>query len=71
MRFTIDLAACEDHGQCVYTAPDLFSLDDDGEQALRRDGGSAYTSPELGEAEAAQARQAAAVCPMGAITVTG
>jgi len=28
MKFTVDMKKCQDHGQCVYSAPTLFALDD-------------------------------------------
>ena len=35
MKVEVDLKKCQDHGQCVYAAPDLFALDDDGRLSLR------------------------------------
>jgi ferredoxin len=29
MRVRVDMAVCETHAQCVFAAPDVFTLDDD------------------------------------------
>ena len=31
MRVHVDTARCETHAQCVFAAPDVFTLDDDDE----------------------------------------
>jgi ferredoxin len=69
MKFTVDLDLCENYGQCAYTAPELFSLDDSGEQAFRAAGGSHYTSDRLDDAGTASAERAAAICPTQAISM--
>jgi ferredoxin len=30
MQVHVDRTLCENHGQCVIAAPDVFSMDDDG-----------------------------------------
>ncbi|NKQ57235.1 ferredoxin [Amycolatopsis sp. K13G38] len=30
MRVHVDADICEEHGQCVFAAPDIFDLGDDG-----------------------------------------
>jgi ferredoxin len=60
VKIVVDLALCADHGQCVYAAPEVFSLDDDGKLVYR------------GEAEESlrdRVEEAADVCPMQAITI--
>jgi ferredoxin len=37
MRIVVDLNKCSDHGQCVYSAPAVFSLDDNGKLSFRYD----------------------------------
>jgi ferredoxin len=59
---SVDLAICENHGQCVFAAPEVFAFDDD--EVLIYD-----ASPPAG-AEASL-RAAAAACPVRAITLTG
>ena len=61
MRIGTDTTRCVGAGQCVLIAPDLFDQDDDGLVTVI---GSAPDRP-VGEA----ARQAARICPSGAITL--
>lgn len=68
MKFTVDLNQCENHGQCVYAAPELFSLDDDGLLAFRSAATDSYTSEELTEEQARAAALAIDMCPMQAIS---
>lgn len=60
MQITVDMNLCESHGQCVFTAPEIFSFDD--EDYLVYDAGPSETLRE-------KAEKAAAVCPVRAITV--
>ncbi|GAA0313932.1 ferredoxin [Actinoallomurus spadix] len=60
MRVTVDLGLCESHGQCVFAAPEVFAFDDDDN--LR------YES-EPPAALSAQVEQAAALCPVRAVSV--
>jgi len=69
MRVRVDLARCEDHGQCVFSAPDVFSLDDDGRQAFRRVATEMYRSDVLPDELRADVEEAADVCPLQAISV--
>jgi ferredoxin len=71
MKFAVDLTACENHGQCVYVAPDLFALDEDGELSYRREAEAEYVSAELAPDAEEQAKLAADLCPMQAIRVVG
>ncbi|KOT66306.1 MULTISPECIES: ferredoxin [Streptomyces] len=62
MKIDIDTSVCIGSGQCVLTAPGVFTQDDDGFSALlpgREDG----TGDPL-------VREAARACPVQAITVT-
>jgi ferredoxin len=62
MKITIDTAKCAGHARCNATAPDVYTLDDDG-----------YALPYDGEVPAeleAQAREGAEACPERAITLS-
>ncbi|MFV8054701.1 ferredoxin [Mycobacterium sp. 48b] len=71
MKFVVDLGSCQSMGQCSFTAPDLFPLDDDGQLAFP-DGagveeGAEFVSEELTAEDADLAETASFVCPMRAI----
>jgi ferredoxin len=57
---TVDMNLCESHGQCVFAAPEIFSFDD--EDYLHYEAAPSDTLR-------AKAEQAAAACPLRAITV--
>ncbi|MFD3733390.1 ferredoxin [Streptomyces sp. NPDC058632] len=65
MRIHVDTNRCESHGQCVFTAPDHFSFDEDDSLLVRQDVPEGFE----GEAVRAAVREAAAVCPVKAITL--
>lgn len=69
MKFTVDMNKCADHGQCVFSAPNLFALDDNGKLTLREKTTDVYTSEEIDEADRDDLEEAADVCPMQAIDV--
>ncbi|GAA1972087.1 ferredoxin [Nocardioides panacihumi] len=60
MKITVDMARCEDHGQCAIAAPVAFRMNDDGR--LEHDG-------EVSDAYAAEIEEAADVCPVQAILI--
>ena len=60
MRVVVDLARCQGYGQCVFLAPDVFSMA--GEEALLYD-------LEPDERERAKVLRAAAACPVQALQV--
>lgn len=60
MRITVDLDACEGHGQCEFAAPDVFEVTDDN---------SVEFVAEPPESERPNVEKAAAVCPVRAISV--
>lgn len=64
MKICIDAAACSGHARCWETAPDLLVDDEDGRGVVRDP--EAIVPPELEE----QARQAARVCPEGAVILS-
>ncbi len=69
MRITVDLNKRNDHGQRVFSAPAVFSLDDEGKLSFRREATDAYISGELDESLRDDVEEAADVCPLQAITV--
>jgi ferredoxin len=60
MKVAVDMNKCQDHGQCVFAAPDVFRLDDSGRLAYLSDPGDALR---------ADVEEAADVCPMQAIRI--
>ena len=60
MQITVDMKLCESHGQCVFAAPEVFSFDDEDYLLYE-------AAPD--EALRQKAEQAAAACPVRAITV--
>jgi ferredoxin len=68
VKVEVDLNKCQDHGQCVYAAPDLFALDDEGRLSLRSQVTDVYVA-DVDEASAEDLYEAAEVCPLQAITV--
>ncbi len=69
MRITVDLNTCADHGQCVFSAPSIFSLDADGRLAFRHKAADTYVSGDIDESLRDDVEEAADVCPLQAITV--
>ena len=61
IRVVVDRDVCQNHGQCVFSAPQVFELDDDGELVQLQD--------EVGEDLRAVVEEAADVCPVQAITI--
>jgi ferredoxin len=62
IRVVVDRDLCQNHGQCVFAAPQVFELDD-GELVQLQD--------EVGEDLRANVEEAADVCPTQAITIEG
>jgi len=67
MRIAVDLNRCENHGQCAYSAPEVFELDDKGELTLREHAQDEYRSADLGEGMRAEMEEAIDMCPVQAI----
>jgi len=63
MKVVVDMAICQDHGQCCFAAPEVFQLDDAGKLVVLVD------SPD--ESLRDKVEEAADVCPLQAITVEG
>ena len=62
MKVTVDLALCQDHGQCAIAAPKVFRMNDEGR--LEYDGAPDQAMREYVE-------EAADVCPVQAIAIEG
>ncbi|MEV4685635.1 ferredoxin [Streptomyces kurssanovii] len=62
MKITVDMSLCESHGQCVFAAPEVFSLDED--DYLVHDA-------EPDDALRAKVVDAVTVCPVRAISIEG
>lgn len=60
MKISVDMAKCQDHGQCVIAAPEVFGFDGDGKLTW---------NAEPGDVDSDAIEEAADVCPMQAITV--
>ena len=69
MRIVVDLNKCADHGQCVFSAPAVFSLDERGKLAFRQEAIGTYVSDDLDESLREDVEEAADVCPMLAIEI--
>jgi ferredoxin len=63
MRVSVDLNACQGHGTCYMSAPDVFEPDDEDGHAI------VLTDPVPAELEA-DAQLGADSCPERAITVS-
>ncbi|MFJ4535490.1 ferredoxin [Streptomyces tibetensis] len=60
MNVVVDMNKCQDHGQCVFSAPDVFRMDDDGRLAYVADPDDALRD---------EVEEAADVCPLQAIRI--
>jgi ferredoxin len=69
MRVVVDLVKCQDHGQCVFSAPDVFSLDENGKLSFRQHATELYRSEALPESLRDDVEEAADVCPLQAIFI--
>jgi ferredoxin len=63
IKVVVDRDVCQNHGQCVFAAPQVFELDDDGELVQLQD--------EVGEDLRENVEEASDVCPVQAITIEG
>ncbi|AXI80370.1 ferredoxin [Peterkaempfera bronchialis] len=60
MQVIVDLAKCQDHGQCAIAAPVVFRMDDEGRLVYD-------AHPD--DAQRFDAEEAADVCPVQAILI--
>ncbi len=68
MRVVVDLLKCQDHGQCVFAAPEVFSLDAEGKLSFRHEAHERYRSGPLPDSLLDDVEEAADVCPLQAIS---
>ncbi|SNT12679.1 ferredoxin [Rhodococcoides kyotonense] len=61
MKIEVDWDLCEGHGQCEFAAPDVFTIDDDGELEVLDE------SP--GEDQRKSVEQAVRRCPTRALVI--
>ena len=59
MKVEVDLVTCQRYGHCVFEAPAVFALDDEGEL---------HYDAEPADEELARVQEAARACPVAAIT---
>ncbi|WP_030930867.1 ferredoxin [Streptomyces sp. NRRL S-646] len=60
MKVVVDMNKCQDHGQCVFAAPDVFQLDGNGRLGYVSDPDDALRD---------EVEEAADVCPLQAIRI--
>ena len=63
IRVVVDRDVCQDHGQCVFAAPQVFELDEEGKLVVLQQ--------EVDESLRDVVEEAADVCPVQAITIEG
>jgi ferredoxin len=61
IKVIVDRDLCQDHGQCVFAAPQVFELDEEGTLVVLQE--------EVGEDLRDNVEEAADVCPVQAITI--
>ncbi len=61
MKVIVDMDKCQDHGQCAFSAPEVFEINADGKLVVLND------SPD--EALRDSVEEAADVCPVQAIAI--
>ncbi|MFI2031741.1 ferredoxin [Streptomyces buecherae] len=60
MKVVVDMSKCQDHGQCVFAAPEVFRFDDAGRLTHL---------PNPDDALSDAVEEAADVCPLQAIRI--
>lgn len=63
MKIVVDWDKCESHGQCEFAAPDVFSINDEGDLDVLEENPT--------ESARVEVEEAARRCPTRAITVEG
>lgn len=63
MKVVVDWDLCEGHGQCEYAAPDVFTINDDGDLEVLNE------TP--GEDQRKDVEQAVRRCPVRALSIEG
>jgi ferredoxin len=62
-KVIVDWDLCQDHGQCAFTAPEVFQIGDDGRMVVLVE--------EPDESLRGKVEDAADVCPVQAIMISG
>ncbi|GGO12935.1 ferredoxin [Microbispora hainanensis] len=62
MKVIVDMDVCKDHGQCVFSAPEVFQINENGRLVYEAE-------PDESLRDAVE--EAADVCPLQAITIEG
>lgn len=62
MKVIVDMDVCKDHGQCVFFAPEVFQINENGRLVY-------VAEPDESLRDAVE--EAADVCPLQAITIEG
>ncbi|MFF3667857.1 MULTISPECIES: ferredoxin [Microtetraspora] len=60
MKVVVDMDVCKDHGQCVFSAPEVFQINENGRLVY-------VAEPDESLRDAVE--EAADVCPLQAITI--
>jgi ferredoxin len=69
MKISVDLQRCEDHGQCVFAAPSIFSLDDNDKFFGRRLTATyEWVSDSVDPGDLTAVEDAISICPVQAIS---
>jgi ferredoxin len=61
MKVSVDRAICVSHGQCEFAAPDVFTINDDGDLELNE---------HPPDSERSNVQRAVASCPAHALSAT-
>ena len=69
MRVELDLLSCKDNGECVISAPHIFSLDENSIQSRRQDAKESTVIFDISEEYLQELEEAVIVCPMQAISI--
>jgi ferredoxin len=70
VRVEVNLDICQNHGQCVFAAPTVFDLNQQGKLAFRDETGTGvYISAPLDEEVRDAVEEAVDICPTQAIAL--
>jgi ferredoxin len=69
MRVELDLISCRDNGECAISAPQIFHMDSEGKQSLRKGAVTDSVVFEVPEGFFHEIEEAKIVCPMQAISI--
>jgi ferredoxin len=69
MKVELDLISCRNNGECVISAPQVFSLDENGIQSLRIGAPNSSVIIEVSDQYIQAVEETVIVCPMQAISI--